>query len=78
MRIIALAISAVLAVCVADSALAAKKKAPVPNSSQSLRPDFEKCEQQAEKLGAPVGQSGHREYMMQCLRGVITGRPGIG
>jgi hypothetical protein len=78
MRIIALAITAVLAVCVADSALAAKKKHAVPNSSESLRPDFDKCEAQSIQLGVAAGQTGHREWMMQCLHGIITGRPGIG
>lgn len=79
MRVITLAVAAILAVCAADatldSALAAKKKKPMVNSSQSLRPDFDKCEQKANQAGAPAGQSGHREYMMQCLYGVVTGRP---
>ena len=70
MRIVALAISAVLAVCAADLALAAKKKKPAPSAAR-----FDQCEQQSIEKGAPPGQSGHREWMMQCLYGIITGRP---
>jgi hypothetical protein len=71
MRIVALAITAILAVGVADSALAAKKKAP-PAATPAR---YEQCEQQAVQAGALPGQSGHREFMMQCLYGIITGRP---
>jgi hypothetical protein len=80
MRILALAAASVLAVCLADPTLAAtvkKKKVTYPNSDQTLRPDFDKCEAQSVQAGAPVGQSGHREFMMQCLYGVVTGRPGV-
>jgi hypothetical protein len=59
-----------LVVGAADSALAAKKKADVAGAAR-----YAKCEQEAIKLGTPPGQSGHREYMMQCLYGVVTGRP---
>ena len=79
MRILAFAIASVLAVCVADPSVAAtakKKKVTYPNSGQTLRPDFDKCEAQSITAGAPVGQSGHREFMMQCLYGIVTGRPG--
>ena len=71
MRIVALAITAILVVGVADSALAAKKKAP-PAATPAR---YDKCEQQAIQAGALPGQAGHREYMMQCLYGIITGRP---
>jgi hypothetical protein len=70
MRIVALGLTAVLAVCIADSALAAKKKTPPPATPAR----YEKCEQQAVQAGAPPGQSGHRECMMQCLYGIVTGR----
>ncbi len=75
MRIISLVITGLIAVCVADPAFAAKKKHPMVNSAQSLRPDFDQCEAKAIKAGAPAGVSGHREYMMQCLYGIVTGRP---
>ena len=71
MRIVVLAIIAILAVGVADSAFAAKKKAP-PAATPAR---YEQCEQQAVQAGALPGQSGHREFMMQCLYGIITGRP---
>jgi uncharacterized membrane protein len=71
MRIVALALTAVLAVCVVDSASAAKKKAtPVATPAK-----YDKCYQEAVKGGTLPGQSGHREYMMQCMYGIITGRP---
>jgi hypothetical protein len=68
MRIVALGLSAILAVCVADSAVAAKKKVATPAQ-------YDKCYQDAVKAGALAGQSGHREFMMQCLYGIVTGRP---
>jgi hypothetical protein len=68
MRIVALGLTAVLAVCVADSAVAAKKKVATPAQ-------FQKCYDESVKASAPPGQSGHREYMMQCLFGIVTGRP---
>jgi hypothetical protein len=71
MRIVALAITAILAVGVTDSALAAKKKA-LPAATPAR---YEQCEQQAVQAGALPGQSGHREFMMQCLYGIVTGRP---
>jgi uncharacterized membrane protein len=70
MRIVALGLSAILAVCVADSALAATKKVKAATPAQ-----YEKCYDAAVKAGALPGQSGHREYMMQCLYGIVTGRP---
>jgi hypothetical protein len=70
MRIVAVGIAAVLAVCVADSALAAKKKVPLASPAK-----FDKCYQDSIKASSPPGQSGHREFMMQCMYGIITGRP---
>jgi hypothetical protein len=69
MRIVALGISTVLAVCVADSAVAAKRKVATPAQ-------YDKCYEGAVKAGALAGQSGHKEYMMQCLYGIVAGRPG--
>ena len=69
MRIVAIGLTAILAVCVADSALAAKKKAAATPAR------YDKCYEEAIKASAPPGQSGHREYMMQCLFGIVTGRP---
>ena len=69
MRIVALGISAIMAVCVADSAVAAKRKVATPAQ-------YDKCYEGAVKAGALAGQSGHKEYMMQCLYGIVAGRPG--
>jgi len=71
MRIVALGLAAVLAVCVADSALAAKKK----TRAAATPAQYDKCYEAAVKSGALPGQSGHREYMMQCMYGIVTGRP---
>jgi hypothetical protein len=71
MRFVALGLAAVLAVCVADSALAAKKK----TSAAASPAKYDECYQKAVKAGALPGQSGHREYMMQCMYGIVTGRP---
>jgi hypothetical protein len=71
MRIVALGLAAVLAVCAADTALAAKKK----TRSAATPAQYDKCYQEAVKSGALPGQSGHREYMMQCMYGIVTGRP---
>jgi hypothetical protein len=70
MRIVALTISAILAICVADSAIAATKKVKAATPAQ-----YQKCYDESVKAGALAGQSGHREYMMQCLYGIVTGRP---
>jgi hypothetical protein len=70
MRIVAVGLAAILAVAVADSALAAKKKAAAVTPAR-----YDKCYEEAIKASAPAGQSGHREYMMQCLFGIVTGRP---
>ena len=81
MRVMTLAVTSLLAVCVAGSAFAATKKRPVShpmaNSSISMRGDFDKCESQSYQLGAPPGQNGHREWMLHCLYGIVRGS-GIG
>jgi hypothetical protein len=71
MRIVVLGLTAVLAVCVADSTLAATKK----TRAAATPAQYDKCYQDAVKAGAIAGQSGHREFMMQCLYGIVTGRP---
>lgn len=73
MRIVALGLSTILAVCAADSALAAKKKATTRAAATPAQ--YDKCYQESLKASAPPGQSGHREFMMQCLYGIVTGRP---
>jgi hypothetical protein len=77
MRVMTLAVTSLLAICVAGSAFAATKKHPMANSSVSMRGDFDKCEQQSYQLGAPPGQNGHREWMLHCLYGIVRGS-GIG
>jgi hypothetical protein len=63
MRIVALAITCVLAVAVSASASAAKKKsAKVPSVST-----YEECESKALALGMPHGQTGHMEYVRECM-----------
>jgi hypothetical protein len=71
MRIVELGLTSVLAVCVVDPALAAKKQA----RSAATPAQYDKCYQAAVKAGALAGQSGHREYMMQCMYGIVSGRP---
>jgi uncharacterized protein YbjT (DUF2867 family) len=62
MRIVTLAIAAGLAVGLSVSALAAKRKAPAPTVNS-----FEKCEQLAIERGVPHGQTGHSEFVQQCM-----------
>jgi hypothetical protein len=62
MRIVTLVIAAVLAVGLSVSASAAKRKAPAPTVDS-----FEKCEQLAIERGVPHGQTGHSEFVQQCM-----------
>jgi hypothetical protein len=63
MRILALAITGVLAIAVSTSAFAAKKKsAPAPSVGT-----YEECESKALALGMPHGQTGHQEYVRECM-----------
>jgi hypothetical protein len=64
MRILALAITGVLAIALSTSAFAAKKKksAPVPSVDT-----WEACESKALALGMPHGQAGHNEYVRECM-----------
>jgi len=70
MRIMTLAIAAVLAVGLSVSASAAKRKAPAPTISS-----FEKCEQLAIERGVPHGQTGHTAFVQQCMGKRPTNRP---
>jgi uncharacterized membrane protein len=68
MRIMTLAVAAVLAVSFAVPASAAKRKAATTAS-------FEKCEQLAIERGVPHGQTGHTEFVQQCMGERPKGRP---
>ena len=61
MRIMTLALAAVLAVGLSVSASAAKRTAAPTVAS------FEKCEQLAIDRGVPHGQTGHSEFVEQCM-----------
>jgi hypothetical protein len=72
MRILALALAGVLAVAISAPVLAAKKK------SNAMSVDrWEACESKALALGLPHGQTGHNEYVRECMglrpRGRTTG-----
>jgi hypothetical protein len=72
MRILTFALAAMLAVSVATAASAAKKKAtPVKPTVGS----FEQCEQLAIERGVPHGQTGHTEFVQQCMGQRPKGRP---
>ena len=70
MRFTTVAIAAVLAVSFAVPASAAKKKAPAPAVAS-----FEKCEQLAIERGVPHGQTGHSEFVQECMGQRPKGRP---
>jgi hypothetical protein len=70
MRIITLALAAVLAVGLSVSASAAKRRAPAPTVGS-----FEKCEQLAIERGVPHGQTGHTEFVQQCMGQRPRNRP---
>jgi hypothetical protein len=63
MRILALAITGVLAVAVSVPASAAKK-VYTPDTSVAA---YEACETKAHALGMPHGQVGHAEYVRECM-----------
>ncbi len=65
LRITTLAITGMLAVCVAFPAAAAKKKAVRAPSVGT----YEECESKALALGMPHGQHGHMEYVRECMGG---------
>jgi len=70
MRVMTHIVAAVLAVGVTVSASAAKRKAPAPSVES-----FEKCEQLAIERGVPHGQTGHTEFVQQCMGERPKGRP---
>jgi hypothetical protein len=70
MRIVTLAIAGILAVGLSVSASAAKRKAPAPTVGS-----FEKCEQLAIERGVPHGQTGHTEFVQECMGQRPKGRP---
>jgi hypothetical protein len=70
MRVVTLVIAAVLAIGLSVSASAAKRKASAPAVGS-----FEKCEQLAIERGVPHGQTGHSEFVQQCMGQRPKGRP---
>jgi hypothetical protein len=75
MRIMTIAITGMLAVCVAFPAAAAKKRVDWKSMTvSSFISSFEQCEQKAISLGLLHGQTGHTETVIECM----GGRPGIG
>jgi hypothetical protein len=69
MRILTLAMAAVLVVSFGAAASAAKKKKPAPTVGT-----FEHCEQLAIERGVPHGQTGHTDFVRQCMGQPIRGR----
>jgi hypothetical protein len=63
LRIAMLAITGMLAVCVAFPAAAAKKRAP----SEAAFASFETCEKKALDMGLIHGQTGHGEFVRECM-----------
>ncbi len=62
MRITPLAIVAALAIVVSSPASAAKKRAAAAPVDR-----YEACESRALGLGLPHGQTGHAEYVRECM-----------
>ena len=69
MRITTVAIAAALAVAVSFPAVAAKKHAK-PMTMKT----FEECESLAIQRGVPHGQTGHSEFVAQCMGQEPKGR----
>jgi hypothetical protein len=69
MRIVTFAIAAILAIGFGVSVSAAKRKAPPSVGT------FEQCEQLAIERGVPHGQTGHSEFVQQCMDQRPKGRP---
>ena len=70
MRVMTFAVAAILAVGFGVPASAAKR-APAPTVAS-----FEKCEQLAIERGVPHGQTGHSEFVEQCMGKRPRGRTG--
>jgi hypothetical protein len=82
MRISTIAIAAALAVAVAVPASAATKKHhhTTTTKAQAGTPGldhgtFEQCEARSIQLGTPAGQTGHTEYVRQCMGLRYKARP---
>jgi hypothetical protein len=72
MRITTLAITGMLAVCVAFPATAAKKR----TTSAKMVQSFEACEEKANAQGLIHGQGGHTEFVNECMGGKPRTSPG--
>ncbi len=70
MRIMMFAVVAVMAASIAVPASAATKRKAAPATAS-----FEKCEQLAIERGVPHGQTGHTEFVQQCMGQRPKGRP---
>jgi hypothetical protein len=73
MRVSTVAIVAALAIAVSDPALAQKSHR---TAYGPVLGTFEQCESQAFALGMPHGQTGHAEYVRECM-GVRPGNANI-
>lgn len=71
MRIFTLAMAAILAAGFVTTASAAKKKPPMTVGS------FEHCEQLAIERGVPHGQTGHADFVRQCMGRRPLGRQAL-
>jgi hypothetical protein len=69
MHFTTMAIVAILAIGLGSTASAAKRKAPPSVGT------FEQCEQLAIERGVPHGQTGHSEFVQQCMGQRPKGRP---
>jgi hypothetical protein len=69
MRIMTVAIAAILAIGLGATASAAKRKA-APSVGT-----FEQCGQLAIERGVPHGQTGHTEFVQQCMGQRPRNRP---
>lgn len=73
MRVMTLTIAAAVAIGLSVSASAATKRKA--GASAATVDSFEKCEQLAIERGVPHGQTGHTEFVQQCMGQRPKGRP---
>jgi hypothetical protein len=66
MRILAPAMVGILVIGLSVPASAAKNKGTAATTERSLR-TYEACETKAHALGLPHGQTGHSEYVRECM-----------
>jgi hypothetical protein len=71
MRILTLTVAALMTVGFAATASAAKKKPAMTVGT------FEQCEQLAIERGVPHGQTGHRDFVDQCMGKRPRGRTAL-